>query len=60
MKKFPKCFLFGSATAAFQIEGGDNFSYWSDWEKIKNILLTSLTLRLVPTVGINTKKTFIY
>jgi beta-glucosidase len=31
--------LFGSATAAFQIEGGDNFSDWSDWEKNKKHII---------------------
>jgi len=31
--KFPKGFLFGAATAAHQIEGG-NINDWSEWEKL--------------------------
>jgi len=31
--KFPKGFLFGSSTAAHQIEGGDNNCDWTHWEK---------------------------
>lgn len=34
MKKFPKGFLFGSATAAHQIEGGNFNSDWHEFEKI--------------------------
>ena len=31
--KFPKDFLFGTATAALQIEGGDKNNNWYDWSE---------------------------
>lgn len=37
--KFPKGFLFGSATAAHQIEGGNFGSDWHDWEKTPGNIL---------------------
>lgn len=33
MKKFPDNFMFGTATAATQIEGGDKNSNWYEWSK---------------------------
>ncbi|MFA5390202.1 MAG: glycoside hydrolase family 1 protein [Candidatus Omnitrophota bacterium] len=33
MIQFPKDFLWGAATAAYQVEGGNDRSDWWDWEK---------------------------
>lgn len=46
MNKFPNGFLFGSATAAFQVEGGDIYSDWSDWEKISDHIADQSNARL--------------
>ena len=32
MKKFPKGFLWGSATSAYQVEGGNKNSDWESWQ----------------------------
>ncbi|HEX3027454.1 MAG TPA: glycoside hydrolase family 1 protein [Clostridia bacterium] len=43
--KFPDTFLFGSATAATQIEGGDKNNNWYEWCKKGKIKDCSTTLR---------------
>jgi beta-glucosidase len=41
--KFPKGFLFGSATAAHQIEGGNYDNDWYQWEKIPGNIIDGST-----------------
>ena len=35
-KKFPKDFIFGTAVASYQVEGGIYNNDWTDWENNKN------------------------
>ena len=41
--RFPKNFLWGSATAGHQVEGGNHFSDWRQWEQL--VLAVELSLR---------------